>query len=170
MLNFLNFSSMKQLLLSLLGLFWCSWSFGQSVSPEVIASAGEHFETATAQMSWTLGESVIETYEGSGSNMLTQGFHQTNLMIVAVDNPDDNFQVTVFPNPTTGMVNIAATELTVLQQLELTDANGRVLVLQSDLSPNHTLDLKGYTAGTYFLRLRAKDQNTIHTYKIIKLK
>ncbi|MFC2176342.1 hypothetical protein ACFLR1_05175, partial [Bacteroidota bacterium] len=50
----------------------------QSISPEVIASAGGHFDNGTTQLSWTLGEVAIDTYD-NGTNIITQGFHQTQL-------------------------------------------------------------------------------------------
>ena len=48
------------------------WVQSQSLSPEVIATAGEHFATANAQLSWTLGEPVIETYAPGGN---PKGYH-----------------------------------------------------------------------------------------------
>ncbi|MBK8968907.1 MAG: T9SS type A sorting domain-containing protein [Lewinellaceae bacterium] len=160
---------MKKQLLFFLGVLWCSWSTAQSLSPEVVASSGEHYATGTAQMSWTLGEAVIETYATSGA-VLTQGFHQTQLMVVAVNNPAAAFRVSVFPNPTAGMVSIEAPETVELTSLSLSDAGGRVVTLRQTLpqQAQHSLDLSGFPAGTYYLRLRAKDQNAVQTFKIIK--
>ncbi|MCB0683669.1 MAG: hypothetical protein KDC32_22625, partial [Saprospiraceae bacterium] len=90
---------MRKLLMLFLSLLSAGWLHSQSLAPEVIASAGEHFATANAQLSWTVGEPVIETYTGSTAQ-LTQGFHQTNLTVVAVNDPTAAFQVSVFPNPT----------------------------------------------------------------------
>ncbi len=160
---------MKKTFLLFLGLFTAGWGYSQSLSPEVIASAGEHFTNGAAQISWTLGEPVIETFDGSGTAVLTQGFHQTNLMIVAVHNPASAFRVQVFPNPTAGMVSIEAQETAVPLLLELSDATGRILLQQRELLQLHTLDLSTYPAGMYQLRLRAKDQNAMQTFKIIKL-
>ncbi|OQX82230.1 MAG: hypothetical protein B6D64_00925 [Bacteroidetes bacterium 4484_276] len=49
--------------------------YGQSVSPEVIATSGGYFENAEISLSWTLGETVTETFS-SGNVTLTQGFQQ----------------------------------------------------------------------------------------------
>ena len=46
-----------------------------SYSQEVINTAGEVYETPNGSISWTIGEPVIQTLEGS-ENYLTQGFHQ----------------------------------------------------------------------------------------------
>lgn len=47
----------------------------QSVSPEVVSSAGDYYEGANGSLSWTLGEIATETYS-NGTNILTQGFQQ----------------------------------------------------------------------------------------------
>ena len=49
--------------------------FAQSVSPEVVASAGDYYENANVSLSWTLGEIATETYS-TGNIILTQGFQQ----------------------------------------------------------------------------------------------
>lgn len=48
---------------------------GQSNTNEVIGSAGQQNSTGNAQVSWTIGEGVTQTFVGS-SDALTQGFHQ----------------------------------------------------------------------------------------------
>jgi hypothetical protein len=79
-----NHLLMRKFFLFFLGLSGVGWVQAQSLSPEVVATAGDHFATSTAQLSWTLGEPVIETFTDAAATQLTQGFHQTNLMVVAV--------------------------------------------------------------------------------------
>jgi hypothetical protein len=54
---------------------------GNSFSQQVIATAGSSGSGTGIQLSWTIGEPVIETFTGA-NNILTQGFHQTLLMRV----------------------------------------------------------------------------------------
>ncbi|MEZ5082109.1 MAG: hypothetical protein R2750_01450 [Bacteroidales bacterium] len=49
--------------------------YAQSVSPEVISSAGDYYEGTNVSLSWTLGEIATETYT-NGNVILTQGFQQ----------------------------------------------------------------------------------------------
>lgn len=160
---------MRNGLIVFLTLFGVGWLQSQSLSPEVIASAGDHFATASAQMSWTLGEPVIETYT-SPTTQLTQGFHQTNLTIVAVHAPAPAFQVRVYPNPTADRVNIEAQVSSPAFSVELSDAEGRALLIQSAAQQAllRNLDLSSYSAGVYYLRLRSQDGKTIQTFKIVK--
>lgn len=67
---------MKQHILTiLLALLMPLFMLAQSVSPEVISSAGDYYENGNVSLSWTLGEIATETYT-NGNVILTQGFQQ----------------------------------------------------------------------------------------------
>ena len=66
---------MKKISTLLVGLVISLTITAQSVSPEVVASAGDYFEGINASLSWTLGEIATETYSNGGI-ILTQGFQQ----------------------------------------------------------------------------------------------
>lgn len=55
--------------------------YAQSVSPEVVSSAGDYYEGANVSISWTLGEIATETYS-SGDIILTQGFQQPISVVI----------------------------------------------------------------------------------------
>jgi len=68
-----------------LALLLPAFLIAQSVSPEVISSAGDYYEGANASLSWTLGEIATETYD-NGTNILTQGFQQPiTVALVGID-------------------------------------------------------------------------------------
>lgn len=160
---------MKQLLFLLLCLYSTSWLSGQSVSPQVISSAGGHLVGTDVQMSWTLGELSVETIE-SGSVILTQGFHQSNLMITAWEDLAKDISVDIYPNPTSDWINIelqASSDI----QVKLLDAMGRSVVSKLALVEGaNQLNLSGATPGLYFLQLIDQDQQTLKTFKIVKTK
>jgi len=161
---------MHKLLILVLGLLGVGWVQAQSLTPEVIATAGDHFTNTSSQMSWTLGEPVTETYL-TGAAQLTQGFHQTNLTIVAVDDPVAAFQLRVYPNPSSGWVSIEAQSDAPPFGVALSDAQGRVLLSQAAAASQElprTLDLSGYAPGVYLLHLRSQDGQNIQSFKIIK--
>jgi len=66
---------MKQTLTILLTALLPVYILAQSVSPEVVSSAGDYYENANVSLSWTLGEIATETYT-NGNIILTQGFQQ----------------------------------------------------------------------------------------------
>lgn len=58
----------------------------QSLQPTVISSQGGFYSSATANVAWTLGEVISETYS-TPYNILTQGFHQPNKHSAIPDEP-----------------------------------------------------------------------------------
>lgn len=101
---------MIQRLLQLLILaFLCNVGFAQSLTPFVVASAGDYFvnTTANASLSFTVGEmAMVETFQ-STNNILTQGFHQPEEPQVAIgDGVDYINEFLVFPNPATDHLNV----------------------------------------------------------------
>lgn len=144
--------------------------FAQSVSPDVIASSGEHFTAANTQLSWTIGELMIETYT-AGNNQLTQGFHQTKLSAVGIEDLDESIVFNVFPNPTTQQLNLEIGQGKVDYTVRLFDVNGKMMY--SELISNSgikNIDVTKYGAGTYFLYLININHQPIKTIKIIKSK
>ena len=163
--------NMKKLILFFF--FWLSSGgiFSQSISPEVIATAGDHFTGTNVQMSWTIGEIAIETLE-SGSAILTQGFHQPNLMITSVKDLAKDISVNIYPNPTSEIVHVELNDYLTGFQLVLSDNSGRILTTKASLSSDsiHQFDLSGFASGIYFLRVINGDQQNLKTFKIIKSK
>ncbi|MEL6863718.1 MAG: T9SS type A sorting domain-containing protein [Bacteroidota bacterium] len=143
--------------------------FGQSVSPEVVGTAGDHYVTDEVQMSFTIGEIITETTE-SDDAILTQGFHQPTLMITAVDDLDEQIAARAFPNPTADIVNIELDDPSAISYLEILSSTGQVLLSQrvSPSSNIHSFDLSDWVGGTYLLQLVDEDQQILKTFKIIK--
>lgn len=73
---------MKKALFFLLIFFIPFMIVAQSVSPEVISSAGDYYENSNGSLSWTLGEIATETYT-AGNIILTQGFQQPITVAIA---------------------------------------------------------------------------------------
>jgi hypothetical protein len=161
---------MKQSLLLWLSLLYGIGGYSQSVQSQVIGSAGDHFETNEAQMAFTIGEVVTETF-GAGDLILTQGFHQTNLMVTSIEDLAAEFQLRVFPNPTVDLLSIDAQRSPESFSLELMDTAGRPLLLQRSMlnGTTHQINLSNYPPGIYLLRLRTEDRKNIQTFKIVKL-
>ena len=82
---------------ALLVFFLCSISFCNA--QEVISATGRSVENAGYQLSWTVGEPMVETFSSENS-ALTQGFHQSKLAVTAIDQLSiGNLKLKVYPNP-----------------------------------------------------------------------
>jgi hypothetical protein len=154
---------MKKILL-LFSIVFTSTAIAQTISPVVISSAGTTFNDGTSQLDWTLGEPATATFS-SGSNLLTQGFHQPNLMITSINNIE-NTSVSVYPNPTLTFLNVQLStfENTVI---ELYSIEGKLLATQLATNNNVQIDMTNYSAGNYLLRVNTAKGKT-SSYKISK--
>ncbi len=142
---------MKNLINCLILLFAFSSLEAQSLSPEVVATAGDTYSSSTVQLDWTLGELMTETI--AGTIVLTQGFHQGNLILTSVEDLAGNIgTIKVYPNPTTGSISVDKETIGEIQ-LVIMDMKGSI-VLQENLSASFSeIDLSQLPGGLYVLRL-----------------
>ncbi len=63
---------MKKLMIYICIIGLCSLSIN---AQEIITASGDYYESSNASLSWTIGESMTETYT-DGTTILTQGFQQ----------------------------------------------------------------------------------------------
>lgn len=153
---------MKKRLLSV-GLFLLAVSVN---AQQVISTQGNSYSNASHTIDYTIGETVTATVS-NGSNDLTQGFHQTNVVITNVEDLDANILVNIFPNPTSDFVNLLIEKFEGLT-LQIYDAAGK-LVEQTELSQSLTsFKVSHYSNGTYLLTLTHKKDKKVKVYKIIK--
>ena len=145
-----------------------AWPYG--FSQEVIATSGDYYSSNNSRISWTLGELVVETFE-SNDAVLTQGFHQGNISITAIqESLELNLEISAFPNPATDMV-IVKIESYKSEKLSFTlfDANGKLILKQELNSYETDIPLDKYAPAIYFLKVY-DDSKEIKTFKIIKSK
>ncbi|MES2765466.1 MAG: T9SS type A sorting domain-containing protein [Bacteroidota bacterium] len=146
------------------------------IATDVISSAGETSAiTPELILSWTLGESVVETYS-DGEMLLVQGFHQPVIKITAIKITENKALVSVFPNPAVDQINInlqmptfpANTESI---KAELRDIGGRLVYEAKFEGSIHKIDVHLLSNGAYILTLTTAEKGTfIGSYKVEKLK
>ena len=135
---------------------------------QVVSSSGDSQSAAGVEVSWTLGEAVIETLFG-GSSTLTQGFHQTRLTVTAVTNLlYPGLEIKVFPNPTQEFITIRFSEYIEDTRYSIYDLRGKLIDNKLINSADTEIDLKKYASGQYILRLTNKSQQAIQTFQVIK--
>ena len=139
------------------------------VKQEVIASAGGYNVKDGLSISWTLGETIIPSFK-KGDLILTHGFQQQMIITTVEENIESVFNIKVFPNPASEIVNIQI-ETPVEGEIILTviDAQGNLVkrdIIESTMTEKQ-VNLQDLPAGIYFLRLiRGK---LVNVYKVVKL-
>jgi len=159
---------MKILLIILLttnAIFAC---FAQTNAPAVIISSGTFSAGDDASLSWTIGESLIESYSEENT-MLLQGFNETgDFEESANEGSFEDAGVFVFPTCTHTFINVNITrETDETCTGELLDMTGKVLSI-TRLQPNlNEVNLEEYAYGMYLLRIK-EGENPLTETMVIK--
>ena len=115
---------MKKYSITLFLIFICICAL---YSQEVISTAGETKSNSGYEVSWTIGEPVIQTLT-SENYKVTQGFHQSKLIITAIDEIiyEEN-NITVFPNPTHQFAIVKFNQIPENKSFKIFDLSGKIL-------------------------------------------
>lgn len=136
----------------------------KAYAQEVLATAGESFQTSSSQISFTVGQLMNETVSNN-TILVTQGFHQTFDEAVAVlDVPDLALAIQVYPNPSYDFLKIVSEDdqeihYTLYNLLGLKIANGK-------FHNNTQLAIERFAKGHYQLLLTNPQQQLLQTFKI----
>lgn len=167
---------MKKLITLLVAVFLTAqFGFSQiaTLSPSVIASAGDYAKVGNISLSWTLGEIAVSTLT-SGNLILTQGFQQSYVLPDNIElNPID-WQIVAYPNPVNDELKI---QFDVLEPtdfwVEIQDVTGRKLSLKQykEIHPGDIIpvSMSTYKYGVYFFRVYTPDRQQMRVISIRKI-
>jgi len=152
---------MKYLLIILITILTQNIGYNQSIEMQVLSSTGN--PSSSSQLQYTMGEVAI-----AGNDNLTQGFHQGNLIITAIEDIVQDIEVIAYPNPTMNGINITSDDISSVQ-MRFFDMQGRQLASKLIDNFPYYIDLTKFDSGIYFIQLYDKKQ-ILKTFKIEKIK
>jgi hypothetical protein len=138
-------------------------------SQQVIAAAGGSGSGTDIQLSWTIGEPIIETFTGT-SLILTQGFHQSKLNITTIEPISfHTLELKVYPNPFSDQlnINIIKGEWNNLY-FRLYTTGGKLLMKNPFQNQVETLNMEPYASGIYFLKVICHTDGLEQTFIVVK--
>lgn len=144
--------------------FVTTLSYAQTVDLQVIGSLGGSYADANIDVNYTAGEAVIETV-ASGSIVLTQGFHQPDYGLNALEEQVIDNNISLYPNPTRDELNIAFTNNAKNYgtiEVMVVDLQGKQVYSEEvTLIPGANdiiqLDCGSLKSGQYLLSIRSAD-------------
>jgi hypothetical protein len=152
------------ILFIILAIGFISLSFAQ----EVISSGGDYSQNSGLSISYTIGETVTESFE-FGQQMLTQGFQQAKLDVASIESSNFRHGYRLYPNPTQDIIWIERIEQSSsLTNYSLMDIQGRVLNEFKSHEAHVSIDLSHYPVAVFLLRI--SNMENANTYKITKQK
>lgn len=135
------------------------------IAQNVVSAAGIEGGNSGVKLSATLGEVSISTYN-NGSDIVTEGFHQSNLVVLGVDDLKPDFDIKVFPNPSADVFHLDLPEFT-NTRVEVYNIHGQLMLKQELNQLDNELHTEKLKNGIYFLSV-FKDNLKVKTYKILK--
>ena len=143
-------------------------STAQDLDHYVIGSDGGHSRNNQFSLDYTIGEVVTELGQDTASGVhLTQGFQQTMLSIVSVEEHVEEIEIDVYPNPAVDYLNVSIPVLQEDMQFALFDMQGKLIDQQKINSKSFTIGFSNHSTGSYLLVFSTKDQR-IKTLQVQK--
>jgi hypothetical protein len=147
------------LLLSTLG-------YAQSISKQVIGSAGKTQTSSNLKLSWSAGEPVVGLMT-AGGNQLGNGYYPAkDVQALSVEDNTMDIQLRLYPNPTTQSLYVTHPEFSSFG-VQIADLNGRQLYVGT-INKEQPVDVSSYPQGLYLVIIENTTTHQKNTYKIIK--
>ena len=152
----------------LTALLWItSWLSAQNkVDPEVLSSAGSHFQIPGLHLDYTMGEFMVQTL---GTNpRFTQGFQQPGLeFIIGTIDPDYAGKIRIYPNPASEWMKVEIDE-DGLFEIHLLSLQGASIVRQVFIS-TADVNITSLVPGLYAFTI-SKDGTNVYSDILEKIK
>jgi hypothetical protein len=154
---------MKYLIIVLLV---ATMGYSQTISKQVIGTAGKTQSNGNRTVSWTAGEPVVGLMT-AGGNQLGNGYYPAlNLQTLSIEDNVLDVQLKVYPNPTSQSLYVSHPNMNSFG-VTIVDLNGKQLY-SGTINKDEPLDVSGFTQGMYVVTIENKTTNKKNTYKIIK--
>lgn len=140
--------------------------YSQTISKQVIGTAGKTQSNSDLKVSWTTGEPVVGLMT-AGGNQLGNGYYPAlDLQALSIEDNAMDVNLKVYPNPTSQFLYVSHPELKSFS-IQIVDLNGKQ-IYTGTISKEQPLDVSTYSQGMYMIILENKATNQKNTYKIIK--
>ena len=141
-----------------------------SVSAQtVISSAGKTTINGNYNVSWTVGETVINTLSAGGT-ILTQGFHQPLLIEILPTGLEKELllDMIAYPNPAFDKVLFKGGDPSGIYHIRVVDKLGRILLQKTLPASDLEILVEGYNNGTYLIEVVEDKTNKRRVFNVIK--
>ncbi len=138
---------------------------GNVYGQTVLSSGGIQSTVGGISASATLGELAISGLTGNNLQV-TQGFHQTNLVVLGIDDLNPQYKVVAYPNPTPNSLHLDLPDY-IDTEVKIYNNLGQLVSEQKLTDSNNEIDTTKLKSGIYFLNLY-KQFALVKTIKFIK--
>lgn len=139
----------------------------QNVVGSVLSGGGE-YSNGSVRAQWTLGQLVTGSF-ATNDVTVTHSIHQSQYVITSLDFLEgENSNIKVYPNPSSGFINIESFGFSVAS-VQILNMHGATVLKQESLlwNENETFDISQLQNGNYILKVGSAD-NSVYIFKIFK--
>jgi hypothetical protein len=158
-------SDMKKIVSVIVSVMCAIFADAQTKDRDVVASGGGYATTSGAQVSFTVGESVIQYHAQPGAS-LSQGFQQPNSSTTSVLNVmGSDVTLNVYPNPFIRTIEVNSEKQLKGASFRLTDVSGKEIKMvarEQHAGTRWRIALDNIAAGNYWLTIEAQGKQVIH--------
>ena len=148
----------------------------QSLERFVIGSAGFSNQNKNLQLSFTVGETVVNSFN-TDALQLSQGFQQPNIeeVTTAIELPAFVHEIVAYPNPVENIINLDIyTTKSFEFSLEMFDLTGKKQMLppiggKTSGQTKYQIDITRFGTGLYHLLIKTKEGVPVKVFKIRKM-
>ena len=135
----------------------------------VISSAGKTTINGNYNVSWTVGETVINTLSAGGT-ILTQGFHQPLLIEILPTGLEKGLllDMIAYPNPAFDKVLFKGGDPSGIYHIRVVDKLGRILLQKTLSASDLEILVEGYDNGTYLIEVVEDRTNKRRVFNVVK--
>ena len=144
-------------------------SIAQKITSQVIDASGGTHRANGYSMTYSLGQTAV-TMLKSSNYIITQGFQQplNNGTTESEETQSIDFQATVFPNPTSALLNLNLQgNLEQTWQMQIVNIKGQIVRNETLQQAENQFDVSNFPNGEYFILLKGK--NGVLQAKFLKI-
>ena len=142
--------------------------YTQDLDHFVIGTDGGHASNNQFSLSYTIGEVVTELGRDTINNVdLTQGFQQSYISIVSVENHDLNIDIMIYPNPAVDYLNVVISDIDKANNYFMYDMSGKLIRQERINDKEFKIGFNTLSTGNYML-VFTNEERRLKTIKVQK--
>ena len=155
--------------LTLLSIFSVvGFSYSQDLDHFVIGTDGGHAKNNQFSLSYTIGEVVTDLGRDTINNTdLAQGFQQSFISIVSVEDHDFDIYISIYPNPAVEHLNVRISDIDKANSYSMYDMSGKLIRQESIRTKEFKIGFGGLSTGNYMLVFNDRERR-LKTIKVQK--
>ena len=149
-------------------IFFSTSFYSQDLDHFVIGTDGGYARNNQFSLSYTIGEVVTDLGRDTVNNVdLTQGFQQSYISIVSVEDHDLDIDIMIYPNPAVDYLNVVVSDIDKANNYFMYDMSGKLIRQERINDKEFKIGFSALSTGNYML-VFTDEERKLKTIKVQK--